>query len=359
MPSEVDRPRFEPAEAAEVLAQFNLNKVTKVHEYERGSSQSPKLLVEADGRAYVLKRRLIPGKSLERAAFALQVHQAAAAAGVPVAAAVGLRHGHQLALHRGESMYEMFQYVRGDRYAQQTEQAEAAGGVLARLHRGLRPLGAPRAARLPTYHDCSLVRRAVPEVAGAVDRLARHSSAKAQSTLGLEELLRRVLRQYEESAGVVTEASPLGEECILHGDFHPGNLLYRGAAVRCMLDFDAARLGPPWQDVANAMLQFASVPRGAADDTAWDATLRHDLLRSVLTGYAREANGELHRPARGVFVSHLMIEASVTESIIPLARRGRLGQYGAVDVLSFVDRRINWLLAHAESIARLVAEVVR
>lgn len=359
MPSEVDRPRFDPAEAAEVLAQFNLNKVTRVHEYERGSSQSPKLLVEADGRAFVLKRRLVPGKSLERAAFALQVHQAAAAAGVPVAPVVKLRNGHQLALHRGESIYEMFQYLRGDRYSLQIEQAEAAGKVLAELHRALRPLGAPRPARLPTYHDCSLVRRAVPEVGGTLERLARQSPARAQTVVGLEELLGRISGHYEESAHLVNHAGPLGTECILHGDFHPGNLLYRGANIRCMLDFDAARLGPPWQDVANAMLQFASAPRGTAEGAAWDASLREDLLRAVLTGYAREAGGDLHRPARAVFVSHLMIEASVTESIIPLARRGRLGQYGAVEVLGFVDRRIKWLLAHAESIARLVSEVVR
>jgi Ser/Thr protein kinase RdoA (MazF antagonist) len=43
---------------------------------------------------------------------------------------------------------------------------------------------------------------------------------------------------------------------LLHGDFHPGNLLYRGSAVKAVIDWDFSRLDDPLFDLAYARLMF-------------------------------------------------------------------------------------------------------
>lgn len=43
---------------------------------------------------------------------------------------------------------------------------------------------------------------------------------------------------------------------LLHGDFHPGNLLYRGSAVKAVIDWDYSRLDDPLFDLAYARLMF-------------------------------------------------------------------------------------------------------
>lgn len=43
---------------------------------------------------------------------------------------------------------------------------------------------------------------------------------------------------------------------LLHGDFHPGNLLFRGSAVQAVIDWDYSRLDDPLFDLAYARLMF-------------------------------------------------------------------------------------------------------
>ena len=43
---------------------------------------------------------------------------------------------------------------------------------------------------------------------------------------------------------------------LLHGDFHPGNLLYRGSAAQAVIDWDYSRLDDPLFDLAYARLMF-------------------------------------------------------------------------------------------------------
>ena len=52
---------------------------------------------------------------------------------------------------------------------------------------------------------------------------------------------------------------------IIHGDWHPGNLLYENGTIVGVLDFDSARIEPRCVDIANASLQF-SMTMGDPDD---------------------------------------------------------------------------------------------
>lgn len=56
-----------------------------------------------------------------------------------------------------------------------------------------------------------------------------------------------------------TRALPIfgaGERCLLHGDFWPGNLLWRDGALVAILDWEAAAVGDPLSDVACARVEL-------------------------------------------------------------------------------------------------------
>lgn len=49
---------------------------------------------------------------------------------------------------------------------------------------------------------------------------------------------------------------PLNEPVLLHGDFWPGNVLWREGRIAAVIDWEDARLGDPLADVANSRLEI-------------------------------------------------------------------------------------------------------
>ncbi len=58
-------------------------------------------------------------------------------------------------------------------------------------------------------------------------------------------------------------ASAAGERCLLHGDFWPGNLLWRDGELAAVLDWEDAAVGDPLSDLACARVEL-EVAAGAA-----------------------------------------------------------------------------------------------
>ncbi len=61
---------------------------------------------------------------------------------------------------------------------------------------------------------------------------------------------------------VVLRALPVA---LVHGDFHPGNVLTVDGRVSAVLDVDLARLAPPAYELARALL-YCTHPAGPAND---------------------------------------------------------------------------------------------
>ena len=61
------------------------------------------------------------------------------------------------------------------------------------------------------------------------------------------------------------------EAVLTHGDFHPGNLLWRGYRISGVVDWSAARLDSRWVDVAQCRADVAIVLGTAAADQLRDA----------------------------------------------------------------------------------------
>lgn len=151
------------------------------------------------------------------------------------------------------------------------EQAKSAGELLAKLHCAGRHAkekltGAERhqlASLLPNLPD--LIGRTFTD---AADAYLHKTILDAVSAL---------------SSGTKSALSG-AEELIVHGDFHPGNVLFAGQAAVAAIDLDYAHLEHPLYDLAYALLMYAPTA-----DTA-------DRAASFITGYGGHFESSAQEP---------------------------------------------------------------
>jgi aminoglycoside phosphotransferase (APT) family kinase protein len=153
----------------------------------------------------------------------------------------GLPVPRPLAFHDADTLFPdavlVLEYVTGQVHfeaASPTERARAMGASLADIHAtavdGLPPVlsGATRAAGW------------IGAGADSDERPSDHHSPLARRALGRVDLTTRA-----------------GNPCLLHGDFWPGNLLWRGEQLAAVIDWEEAMLGDPLLDVAIARLELS------------------------------------------------------------------------------------------------------
>jgi Ser/Thr protein kinase RdoA (MazF antagonist) len=70
---------------------------------------------------------------------------------------------------------------------------------------------------------------------------------------------------------------------LLHGDFHPGNLVFKNDRIKAVIDWDYARLDDPLFDLAYARLMFCG--RFREDDFSRDVMFDKNLCESFESSY--------------------------------------------------------------------------
>jgi aminoglycoside phosphotransferase (APT) family kinase protein len=111
----------------------------------------------------------------------------------------------------------------------------------------------------------------LPDQAERMSKRLRNRPAQTDESL-LEGRIRAVL---EESWPL----PPRNPTALLHGDFWPGNLLWRDAQIAAVIDWEDAALGDPLADVANARLEMLWAFGAAATE---DFTRQYRALMPTL-----------------------------------------------------------------------------
>ena len=128
-------------------------------------------------------------------------------------------------------------------------------------------------------------------------------------------------------------------EQVVHGDWHPGNMLFSRRKLTAVLDFDSVRVAPTVTDLANGMLQF-SIVGNRPNPADWPAYLDQAKLVQFLGGY-REVikldKNELNS------LLDLMIETMIAEAVLPVAATGFFGHLSGADFLKMIRRKSEWL----------------
>jgi homoserine kinase type II len=340
-----DRERFAPSELAVVLSHYDLGVIHSAKEFARGSRRSPKLLLSSDSGRFLLKRRAQGRDDPRRVEFAHALARHLRTRRFPAPTLHETRDGAATVLALDGRVYELFEFVDGERFSGSLDETMHAGRTLARFHRAIEGL---ESAWLPPpggYHNADAVRsglNAVPSTAASHDSVIGHEA----------ELLALAQRLHE----CYDEAAEAAQNCglrdmpvwIVHGDWHPGNVLFREGRVCAVLDFDSVRRGPQLLDVANGMLQF-SILRGSGDPEHWPDFFDQPRMRRFLMGYAsREPLEPAHRRA----IPHLMIESLIGECVVPIAATGSFGRMPGFGVLQMVHRKVGWI---SENMPRLLS----
>jgi len=331
------RDRFSMGELAVVCSHYDLGVIESVHEFPRGSRRAPKVLLRTSRGPMLLKRRAPGRDDPHRVAFSHELQLHLHAAGFPAPEIIGTRAANNTLLQAGGHVYELFRYVPGEDYDRSEESTADAGALLARLHRLLGGFA-------PTFPPPSGSFHARPAVVDALRHGGRlPTDPPARSAL-------RQLRHHYEAAAQAVDRAGYGSwpVQVVHGDWHPGNMVFRSRRVAAVVDFDSACVAPTQADAAAGALQF-SITRGRGRPGQWPAELDLGRLGAFYRG-CREERGR--PPDHPEVIPDLMVEVLIAETIAPIAATGTFGGLDAGEFLSMALRKADWLRSNAGEVAR-------
>lgn len=345
-----DREQFSPNELAVVLSHYDLGVIESAKDFPRGSRKSPKLVLRTVGdRRYLLKRRAAGRDDPYKVAFSHALLNHLRRRRFPVPAIVGTRAEQNSMLQLDGATYELFEFVRGERYDASLEQTTHAGKTLARFHVAVEDFETEWVPPRGSYHDAPIVRQglnSIPSTTASHDSVTGHEAELLTLTQELHE-------RYDQAADAVNAAGcPDWPLAIIHGDWHPGNMLFHRGRVAAVLDLDAARRQPPILDVANGMLQF-SILRGRSAPSEWPDFFDETRMRRFLMGY--QSRRALPADQRRV-IPYLMIESLVAECVFPIAATGSFGWLPGFGVLQMVARKVRWLTGAIDRLCTWMTE---
>jgi len=132
------------------------------------------------------------------------------------------------------------------------------------------------AAALAAVHDCGLTRADVPFLPDIGDRVSDELETGPRAREGVvpETAIRSALRASWPPHQVNTPV-------VLHGDYWPGNVLWRDGRLVGLIDWEEAAFGDPLADLANIRLEIAWHFGTAVMDTLTGEYLRRRVAEPV------------------------------------------------------------------------------
>ena len=333
-----------------MLSHYDLGTIESVTPFDRGSRQSPKVGIVAQRGKFLLKRRAAEKADLDRVRFAHKIQTHLARHGFPVAGLISTRDSSQAVTQFFDNVYELFAFIPGQPYRRSREETLDAGSVLARFHQLTEAVAEPHGPHVPRgdYHDAPGVRTGLLAI-GA--KLSAHDSFSGDEA-ELASIVQFLLERYDLAAEAV-DAVGFGNwpERLVHADWHPGNLLFRGQKVAAVVDYDSIRWARGMIDVANGALQFTMVASG--DPTTWPAEADDERYRAFLGGYRARRSLSADECAA---LPHLMAEALVAECVPPITRTGSVGRFSGFRILQWVRRKLTWFAEHEQALIQAARE---
>ncbi|MFP3937169.1 MAG: phosphotransferase [Phycisphaerae bacterium] len=334
-----NRETFSRQELTECLRHYDLGKIHAIHEFSRGSRRSPKVIIESDKGKFLFKRRAKGKDDLTKVAFAHEIQLHLASQNFPLPHLVGTHEDNNSMLVLDSNIYEMFEYVSGEGYDGSTDATYSAGKIQGLYHKLLEDFSGQYTPPAGSYHDAQTIAQSIRNTIGSLPIDTRPPRDQ------LTETVTALSRSYRHCA---EQANALGvndwKQQIVHGDWHPGNMLFRDRKVVAVIDYDAARLHPRIIDLANGCLQF-SIIGGSEDPLQWPAHVDRPRLEQFLRGYDA---ANVVTTAELKAVPYLMCEAMIAEAVLPIAATGSFGRISGFAFLQMIQRKVDWILEHIE-----------
>jgi Ser/Thr protein kinase RdoA (MazF antagonist) len=347
-----DREKFSTEELMIVMSNYDIGPITGIKDFPRGSRRAPKLVVTSEKGEYLLKRRARGKDDPFKVAFSHALQLYLASRQFPLPHLIGTRKDNNSMLQHNNSVYELFEYIRGDSYDSSLEATFDAGKTLALYHKLLREYTPEFEPPVGSYHSSRVIHNSLEQLPNTLDDPAR-GGAGARASEDQVDATTGFLRKAYFQAAEKVEAAGLSQwpVQIVHCDWHPGNMLFRHRKVVAVIDYDAARLQQRVIDVANGALQFSMIATGE-DPAQWPDFLDKTRFKRFIRGYDEVDPVSV---AELQAIPWLMVEAMVAESVLPVAATGSFGKLEGYGFLQMIERKVRWTQANADELIAVVA----
>ena len=339
------RQTFAADELAIVLSHYDTGVIEAIQEFPRGSRKAPKLVLRTESGVYLLKRRAAGKDDAFKVAFCHSLQLRLAERKFPLPHLIGTKKDNNSMLQWRDGIYELFEYIKGTSYDNSLEATADSGKSLALFHKLLKDYKPEYEPPTGSYHASRSVAKSFDRLPAMLKKL----DAQGQYGDGLSRLHTFLHDAYNDAVKRVVDAGfDDWPKQIVHSDWHPGNMLFRGPRVVAVIDYDAARLQQRVLDVGNGALQF-SILGGGDDPTRWPEYIDESRFKRFLRGYDSVPDAVLSRAELRI-VPWLMIEALIAESVIPIAATGRFARIEGIGFLTMVERKVRWFQEHADGL---------
>ena len=323
---------FASHELARVLSHYAVGVIHQVRPLNAGHRRAPKLMVVSDQGKFLLKRHPKGKDDLSRINFSHSVQTYLAEKAFPVAPLIATCDHNSTILQLDNHIYEFFRFIEGSRYDGASEATIDAGRQLAKFHRHLSDFVSKWRPLKKSFHGSTPVRRHLKTL-----RTGKIVNEPDKTIRTIAEIL---LELYNKSSVRVNECGyDSWDEQVVHGDWHPGNMLFFGCRIVAVLDFDLIRIAPAITDLANGMLQF-SIVGGRPNPADWPDYLDQAKLIQFLTGYRQVINLDKNMLDS---LPDLMIETIIAEAVLPVAATGFFGNLSGADFLKMIKCKASWI----------------
>ncbi len=234
-----ERVSFARQEIMGVLEQYSIGKIQSVREMVAGSTESPKAVIECDRGKLLLKRRAAGLEHGPLVGFAHEVILGCLRAGVCVPPLIGTKINNNSMCQIGDKTYELFVFIEGVPFDQSVGHARQSGMLLGELH------------------------RAMDSVTTSFEPTVESSVVNPQRSMGFdfpEETHARVHRILD--YGLDAHRANARPTAIVHGDWHPGNMIFDGDEIVAICDFDNCRIGSRDRELAQALVYLSMMRPG-------------------------------------------------------------------------------------------------
>ncbi|MHC4975384.1 MAG: phosphotransferase enzyme family protein [Planctomycetota bacterium] len=339
-----ERAGFTASELLQVISRYDTGIIEGVHELPRGSSRAPKLILKTERGPLLLKRRASGRDNPARVSFTHGLHRHLESHGFQVPKLMACARDRSPSVHIGEKTYELFEFVPGQAFDHSVESTRRGGDALGMLHRlaaGFSPMWRPAGGG---FHDQPLIVESLTNMTTKFD-----ASGDSAAITRLRDAYEHA-RQQANASGI--HAWPTQ---VIHGDWHPGNLLFKKHEVIAVLDFDTARVASRAEDLASGSLQFSLLRGERMDPLTWPDELDLGRFKAFCEGYdgvpgCRISVAELRAMA------WLMIESLITEAVVPIAATGSFARMEGGAFLQMIDRKVQWIADHADTLREVLDE---
>lgn len=324
------RQQLSQREIDEVMRRYRVGTINAIHELPEGSVYSPKVILETQRGTLLLKRRARGLDLPALVAFGHEVVLGCLHAGLCVPPLIATRDEANSMVQHNDHIYELFVYISGDRFNPgNLQHASQMGSLLHETHGIMDTL---RTEFEPARESDTI----------DVDRLARLTPYADALEGGLVERFSRIVRHGQELAQANASVPAL-----VHGDWHPGNMIFKTDTLVAVCDFDNTRVGSRDRERAQAMVHASLItPQPGQPGGAVPPEPDKARLGAFWSGFAGAGGRANARTLAGLMPAVMIDEA--------LASLGDTPSDAGAGLLVAIDRKSGWMDANQQLLIELL-----